>query len=547
MVFTAVRYYQYHVFSISNQYKNTIIYLAQDTVVSTAVGRSQPALWILLDFSSVDFVEMISVKRHENHVLREKRSLLSLERYVHNYDRLESFPSQFIPSKHEPDEDDKIAHIFWSIIDSGIRLALAVKLKIVKGGGREEWVRNENELKRWVGFGITDMGGMIGSDTFIYAAGSQTVLDCYGVSYAKPHLDHCGQDWEYVDSTFVSDDDSSDSGWLVVEVTRSLIASDVNEDRPLIDDSSPLVAPTKIIVAWGHLEDNAWHNAIDLFSTIKPHGPMNKVKGDIRFFGSVDSEVQIRDVSEKPSKKSRKNNYGKGGQSEDGLYYIDLIPDQPYHVPAKITTYKSFCFTLSDFEQLASNNENKEYEFYIVKFEDILSENENRSLVHHMDLHGTTDSILGGDVRLCRAYMDMIHPWEAGASRVFSLPAEAGIPIGPGIDAYEGFRVQIHYHNPGLHTDRRDKSGVRIYYVRQKPKYIAALMLIGDPNLELIGRPTVTNTKKGGGGTRHSFYCPVSCSVLYRLPLLCHTLRVSLYCLICLQIIYSLRALLMKL
>lgn len=109
--------------------------------------------------------------------------------------------------------------------------------------------------------------------------------------------------------------------------------------------------------------------------------------------------------------------------------------------------------------------------------------------------------------------MDMIHPWEAGSPRFFQLPAEAGIPIGVNsVDAYKAFRVEVHYHNPSLISGRSDRSGVRIYYSRRKPKYVAGLMLLGDPNLQLLGQPTVPN--KGADlpikTGRHSFYCPVS-------------------------------------
>ena len=91
------------------------------------------------------------------------------------------------------------------------------------------------------------------------------------------------------------------------------------------------------------------------------------------------------------------------------------------------------------------------------------------------------------------------------------MPKEAGIPMGTGIDAYKAFRVEVHYHNPSLHSHRVDQSGVRLYYTQRKPKYNAGLMMLGDPGLKLRGWPTVLNKNRGlpGRGTRHSFYCPV--------------------------------------
>ena len=96
-----------------------------------------------------------------------------------------------------------------------------------------------------------------------------------------------------------------------------------------------------------------------------------------------------------------------------------------------------------------------------------------------MDLHGTTNEILGGDKRLCRTYLDLIHPWEAGSPRHFNLPSEAGIPLG-GADGYRAFRVEVHYHNPKRQSGLIDRSGVRLYYTVSKRANEAGLMLLGD-------------------------------------------------------------------
>ena len=130
---------------------------------------------------------------------------------------------------------------------------------------------------------------------------------------------------------------------------------------------------------------------------------------------------------------------------------------------------------------------------------------------------GTTNPILGKDKRLCRVYMDLIHPWEAGSPTSFQLPIEAGIPLGN--DGYISFRVEVHYHNPRRLSGLVDRSGVRIYYTLEKRPNVAGLMLLGDYMLKLRGSYTVggstTNTNTtitdGARGMRHSLYCPSSC------------------------------------
>lgn len=136
--------------------------------------------------------------------------------------------------------------------------------------------------------------------------------------------------------------------------------------------------------------------------------------------------------------------------------------------------------------------------------------------MHHMDLHGTSNEILGSDKRLCRVYMDLIHPWEAGSPQTFELPQEAGIPLGKD-DGYRAFRVEVHYHNPRRESGLVDKSGVRLYYSVSKRPHVAGLMLLGDYMLKLRGSYTVGRSARekfnttNASGMKHSFYCPPSC------------------------------------
>ncbi|GFH49228.1 hypothetical protein CTEN210_05704 [Chaetoceros tenuissimus] len=373
--------------------------------------------------------------------------------------------------------------IYWTIQDSTneIELALAVYFS-----------RNPMHNKdKWISFGLSEMGGMIGADMFLFVAGTTVVIDCHGVEYGFPIADKCGQDWKYINSTFHQDDHGS-SGWLIVEVKRSLVGNDLNEDLSFVDDSNQIIPPMKVIAAWGdvngsgelvsHQQEISSNNKIQ--TTIRPHGIQNRVKGDIRFF---DCE------------------YSLSNSQSNQLEYIDLVPDESFIIPTEVTTYKNFCFTLDQFPELKDHEE-----VYIVKFEQVIDGN-NEDIVHHIDLHGTDNEILGSDKRLCRAYMNMIHPWEAGASRVFELPSDVGIPMGRLESAYKGFRVEIHYHNPLLSSRRNDRSGVRVYFTRKKVKYFADLLMVGDPSLALIGKRTVPWSDDIEKSARHSYYCPKDC------------------------------------
>jgi len=352
--------------------------------------------------------------------------------------------------------------------------------------------------------------------------GTERLLDVHGVAYSFPILDKCGQDWGLVNSSLVmptSSATSKNSAWHILEAKRFLQSNDVNEDLSIIDDSSKMINPTKVVAAWGLLNlDGAEDESngrlrtrgtinqampnneyLDLTSMIVPHGPSGRVSSSVRFFASTSESMSIRE----------KDIVG-SVSTEELAPYIDLIPAEPFSIPDKETTYKNFCFQVEDFpdlmDVLAENDQ-----VHIVAFHDILG----GPLVHHMDLHGTTNEILGADKRLCRVYMDLIHPWEAGSPQTFELPREAGIPLGK--DGYRAFRVEVHYHNPRRQSGLVDqRSGVRLYYSTVRRPHVAGLMLLGDYMLKLRGSYTVGSagnnfTTAVAAGMRHSFYCPPTC------------------------------------
>jgi len=410
----------------------------------------------------------------------------------------------------------------------------------------------------WLGFGLSSQGGMIGADMMIYlpprhvpppsdSTGSDTgnngsnnitkggrLLDAHGVAYSFPVLDECGQDWQLVNATIMSgstNDDDQMNAWHVVEAKRLLRSNDVNEDLPFIDDSSTLINPTHVVAAWGPLNmdeeesDGRSRRArairrtgrtamqgdeyLALTSAILPHEPSSRVSSTVRFFAAK-SDHTIG--SSGPVDDDGHNNL-----LESNTPYIDLIPHEPFLIPDEVTIYKNFCFRVEDYPELMDVfSEQDDGQVHIVAFHDILTgEAGSSSLVHHMDLHGTTNEVLSSDMRLCRVYTDLIHPWEAGSPRTFELPGEAGIPLGK--DGYLAFRVEVHYHNPRRRSGILDQSGVRLYYSATKRPHVAGLMLLGDYMLELRGSYTVgrsdmnftaTNT---AAGMRHSFHCPPPC------------------------------------
>lgn len=446
---------------------------------------------------------------------------------------------------------------------------------------------NEQSNNYWLAFGISPQGGMIGADFMIYLPRRHTrrkqqeplLLDAHGIQYSFPIVDSCGQDWTLLNSSIIHDEDCiqfegcnytthnntefDTTSWHILHVKRALHSNDVNEDVPFLNDSSVLLTnPTFVLAAWGELKNGDEResdgrrrrikrsrslietasardddiNSMDLTSILLPHGPLQRVSTTVRFFDESQPDDDGKGIT---NDGNNDDSMTTATQAFHNMPYIDLIPKEPFLIPSAETTYKNFCFAITEYPQLTKilNNQKDDKTVHIIGFQNII---QTGSPVHHMDLHGTRNSVLSSDTRLCRVYMDLIHPWEAGSPKEFALPMEAGIPLGYDNDkvtnrgssstggGYKAFRLEVHYHNPHRRDGMLDQSGVRIYYSIEKRENVAGLMLLGDYMLKLRGSYTVggtsadkdtansttvvsTDNKEAGYGMKHSFYCPSSC------------------------------------
>ena len=298
----------------------------------------------------------------------------------------------------------------------------------------------------WLSFGLSPQGGMIGADMFIYipnSAGSIAniannsssqydhglLLDVHGIKYTYPIIDNCGQDWEFVNTSVVevhdgelsttsSSEIKSNEAYHIVHVKRLLRSNDINEDVPFINDTYSslfMMNPTKVIVAWGELKHGSddesdgrlrklsssnsrnekkkktTTNELDLTSILVPHTPSNRLSSTVRFFagGTSSSTTDINTSSYKEDEGNEQQQLDEDNYYLDGIPYIDLIPNEPYHIPNVETTYHNFCYSIQDFPELIAGSDNEQQQVHIVAFRDIIDgggEDSPSSLVHHMDL-----------------------------------------------------------------------------------------------------------------------------------------------------------------
>jgi hypothetical protein len=197
------------------------------------------------------------------------------------------------------DESDGAA-IFWTVDESDI-IHFAIAVRAVG----------------WVGIGISEAGGMLGSDIALFAASSPSVLvDAHVIDdLSMPMTDEC-QNWNLEDGTMGTGED----GWMIVEISRSIDTGDA-QDRPIVYDVDLWTAPTRIIAAWG--DDDA----------VSYHGE-KKGKGSIRIFANYTGEVT--------ENKALLDSLELG---MDG--YFDVVADD-FEIPTDVTTYEYLCKTFDE-------------------------------------------------------------------------------------------------------------------------------------------------------------------------------------------------------
>ena len=207
----------------------------------------------------------------------------------------------------------------------------------------------------WLGFGITEVGGMKGADIIYFeTANNGSLIDAYTLDYAKPIVDD-HQDWTLKAS-------SLSGGVLTIEATRALDTQDP-QDKELINDAYPIIDGTRVIAAWGDT------------NTIQYHGS-TRATGQIRFFGSPDSDPLV----------SIKN---------DPTVRSFTILQNKYPIPTAATTYNHQCFPLSSTSNGPIPTTSTQH---VVAFEFVpdLSGN-SQGNVHHIVLQCFKASGIGGN------------------------------------------------------------------------------------------------------------------------------------------------------
>jgi hypothetical protein len=355
--------------------------------------------------------------------------------------------SLYLPSNADPDLG---AAVHWSIEGDSIFLAVAAR------------------ATGWVGFGLSENGGMQGADVVLFRAAEPDKLsDSYILEERVPVKDDC-QNWSLLNSKVEGD-------FLIFEATRLLNTGDP-QDRVIMNDAAFAIAPSRIIAAWGDTPAVSYHGK-------------NRARGAIRWFGDKDEQA-VFDAAMKS-----------GSEGSFELRALD------YPIKAQETEYVDFCFSREDI--LAQGVPDVE-KLSIVGFEAIISD-DAKAMVHHFIVRGSPNTN-DGQSQNCEGDFgtELAYGWATGEGPM-ALADNLGAPFG-GVNGFQSFTLETHYNNPDRVPGVVDSSGVRFYYTTQEREFDVGVLPLGDPLVKLEG------VSMASGLSSHAFRCPTSCTSLTLKP-----------------------------
>jgi DOMON domain len=184
----------------------------------------------------------------------------------------------------------------------------------------------------WLSFGLSENGGMSGSDLLIYeAANSDVVIDAYVLEERQPIVDDCASNWILQSSK----QEAFDDGFIMIEVSRALDTGDLQDHR-VFNDTEFVIAPHRVIAAWGDEPTYGYH------------GLVNRARSSIRWFG--DSPSVQKSFSNRMAKDAdawfelRSNNHAVKPKTEYAEFFFDYDDLNGMGVPSDIDSMSMIAF-----------------------------------------------------------------------------------------------------------------------------------------------------------------------------------------------------------
>jgi hypothetical protein len=191
----------------------------------------------------------------------------------------------------------------------------------------------------WLGFGLSQTGGMLGTDLFVVEARNLSqATDMHVLDARQPLLDDC-QNWELVSA------DVSDDGFFLVRVRRALDTGDP-QDMKIHCDGDTSYYVSYAIAAWGDEANYGYHGAKRARSGLRWHSSgqsedelfaekMQAASAESYFIGASNHSIKLNDT-EYAYFCVRSSDLMAAGIDMDGqgvtVVGFDAVIDKPKHV-----------------------------------------------------------------------------------------------------------------------------------------------------------------------------------------------------------------------
>lgn len=323
------------------------------------------------------------------------------------------------------------------------------------------YVALEVETTGFVGLGFPDpaAGGMLGADVVTAHVDDESgpvATDRYfgWTSFPKEDVTH---GWPFPDA-----DESQDwtieggeqvDGTTVVELSRSLTTADKFGDREVAS------GPVPIIWAYGGSDVVTYHG-------------VNRGVAAVSFFGDLEEGVP---------------------DDADGEIELALTTEDTA-IPIKKTVYWCKAHKLEEYIPADTVQHAVQFDVEIGVGEHLDTANLHHVLAYACpaefvpsDLYTTpTDDSVTNECVFTALHCDIVWAWALGGGK-FTIPDDAGLPIGPGTGK-DVLVVSTHYDNPGYEDGvqlQDPDSRLRIHTTSKPRTHEAAVLLVGDPFVTL--------------------------------------------------------------
>lgn len=383
------------------------------------------------------------------------------------------YPNQIYMPGADPDKPFNGVAVHWKVEDEYVYLAIAAR------------------ATGWVGFGIAETGGMIGTDMVIFeAAKPYELIDAYTADVRFPQIDDCSNDWQMINSIVEYQKD----GFIMFETRRLLDTGDSQQDKVIYDDSDVMNPAHRVIAAWGDTEQFGYHT-------------MNRSRSAIRFFqGATSRTATVTSTLLAQSTEGTATGTNDNENNGPALTFSErmelqaegsfMVQSMNYEIPAVETHNEFTCFSRDDLRRQGVPVNKK---VYVIGMEPVLSTG-TEAYLHHFIVRASLEP----SCAFTFLFNHGMAGWAPG-ERPFALDDDLGLPLF-GDDGHQAYRIEVHYNNPNLDSGKIDSSGMRFYWTSQHREIEVGFTALGDFSVQLEG------SLVGSGLTAHTFSCPGSCS-----------------------------------